>query len=59
MLSFENVFVDENSVVTALVVQTAALLDEDGRYADRRHNEHGNEPGKLAQDYREYNEPDE
>ena len=48
MLSFENVFVDEYTVVAAFVVQTTALLDEDGRYADRRHNEHGNEPGKLA-----------
>lgn len=58
MLSLEKVSVNEDSVIASLVVETATLLDEDYGYADSGHDEHGDESGKLAQDYREYDESD-
>ena len=47
--AFEQVVINENSTVTFLVVESAALFDIDCHQPDGGHDKHGDKPGELPQ----------
>ena len=58
-IRFSDVLIDVDALRPFLVVQSAALLDENGGQPDGGHHQHGDEPGEFPQDDGESDESHE